>query len=156
MKGRRHEVLAQETDGASSTAGSPTTPPSLPITRRRLALVVGGIFVLWLIGVFARQVGEAEAAQNQADELRSRNAAMARDIESLQDEVALIKEPAFIAEMARGYLLGTPGEIPFRVDPNASPLPSDAPGSEGIAPEPSSRPATPLDAWLQALFGSGG
>jgi cell division protein FtsB len=156
MKGRRHEAPAQDTDAVSSTPTGPTTPPSLPITRRRLALVVGGIFILWLIGVFARQVGEAEAAQNQADQLRARNAAMARDVESLQQEIALIKEPAFVAEMARGYLLGTPGEIPFRVDPNASPLPSDAPGSEGIVPEASSRPATPLDAWLQALFGSGG
>jgi cell division protein FtsB len=156
MKGRDHEALALDAEDVSSApAGGPASAPSLPITRRRLALVVGGIFILWLIGVFARQVGEAETAQNQADQLRARNAAMARDINSLQSEIALIKEPAFIAEMARGYLLGTPGEIPFRVDPSASPLPSDAPGSQGIVPEPNSTPKTPLDAWLQALFGSG-
>jgi len=117
-------------------------------------MVVGGIFVLWLIGVFARQVGEAQTAQNQADQLRARNVAMERDIQSLEREIALIKEPAFVSEMARGYLLGTPGEIPFKVDPEASPLPADAPGSQGIVPEASPKPNSPLDAWLQALFGS--
>lgn len=143
---------AQRTDAAAP--GSPLSTSSLPITRRRLALVVGGIFVLWLVGVFARQVGEAEAAQTQADNLRARNVAMAQNIDSLEREIALIKQPAFIAEMARGYLLGTPGEVPFKVDPAAPTLPPDAPGSQGIVPEASEKPATPLDAWLEALFGS--
>jgi hypothetical protein len=115
---------------------------------------VSGIFVLWLIGLFARQVGEAQTAQNQADTLRARNVAMERDIASLDREIALIKQPAFVAEMARGYLLGTPGEIPFRVDPAASSLPPTAPGSQGIVPEHPAKPSNPLDAWLEALFGS--
>jgi hypothetical protein len=117
-------------------------------------MLVSGLFALWLIGVFARQVGEASAASAQADQLKARNAAISRDIQSLDRELALIKQPAFVAEMARGYLLGSPGEIPFVVDPNAPPLPSDAPGSEGIQPAPPARPATPLDSWLQAIFGS--
>lgn len=143
--------------GPGAVADLPVSPAATtrPITRRRLALVVGGIFVLWLIGVFARQVGEAEAAQNQAQLLRDRNAAMARDIASLAREIELIKQPAFIAEMARGYLLGTPGEIPLKVDPSAPTLPPNAPGSQGIVPDTSQQPQSPLDAWLQALFGSG-
>jgi cell division protein FtsB len=131
----------------------PGAIPTLPITRRRLALVVSGIFVLWLIGLFARQVGEAQTAQNQADTLRARNVAMERDIASLDREIALIKQPAFVAEMARGYLLGNPGEIPFRVDAAAS-LPPNAPGSQGIVPEHPAKASNPLDAWLEALFGS--
>ena len=142
---------------ASASASAPAPAPALPanpITRRRLAIVVGGIVVLWLIGVFAHQVSEAQAAQNQADVLRARNVAMQRDIQSLERELALIRQPAFVAEMARGYLLGTPGEIPFKVDATGT-LPPDAPGSRGIVPEPTTGPKTPLDAWLQALFGSG-
>ena len=139
---------------ASLAAGAPALPAN-PITRRRLAIVVGAIVILWLVGVFAHQVTEAENAQNQADVLRNRNAAMERDIASLRREVDLIKQPAFVAEMARGYLLGTPGEIPWKVDPAAPSLGPDAPGSQGIVPVTDNKPATPLEAWLEALFGPG-
>ena len=130
-------------------------PPSdggtpLPFTRRRLALLVAGLVALWLVGVFARQVGDATAASNQADQMRARNAAMQRDIVSLDAELKLIKQPAFIAQMARGYLLGAPREIPFTIDTSAAPLPSDAPGTVGIRPQADG----PLDTWLQVLFGS--
>src|ERR1035437_8815170 len=102
--------------------GEPSAPPALPgptvsITRRRIALLVGGLVALWLVGVFARQVGEASSAASQADQIRARNAAMARDVASLEQELKLIKQPAFVSQMARGYLLGSPREIPFSVDP---------------------------------------
>jgi cell division protein FtsB len=158
MNGRDREAPEVDSDATPSappTAAAPAPIPALPITRMRLALAVGVIVVLWLIGVFARQVGEAQSAQSRADQLRARNVAMERDIKSLEREIALIKQPAFVAEMARGYLLGTPGEIAFRVDPAASPLPANAPGSQGIVPTAIPRSGSPLDAWLQALFGSG-
>lgn len=128
--------------------------PSLPLTRRRLALLVAGLFALWLVGVFARQVGDAAAAANQADQMRARNAAMERDITSLEAELQLIKQPAFVSQMARGYLLGSPREVPFTIDRNAPPLPSDAPGSAGIRPDTPAQQGSPLDSWLNVLFGS--
>jgi len=139
--------------------GELSAPPSVPgptvsITRRRVALLVGGLFALWLVGVFARQVGEAATAANQADDMRTRNAAMQRDVDSLEQELKLVKQPAYTAEMARAYLLGTPREIPFTLDPNAPALPANAPGSTGIKPQTPPRSASPLDAWLQTLFGS--
>ena len=151
IEGDRETRLDQQ---ASLAASAPPLPTN-PITRRRLAIVVGAIVILWLVGVFAHQVTEAENAQNQADILRNRNAAMERDVASLRREVALIKQPAFVAEMARGYLLGTPGEVPFKIDPAAPSLAPDAPGSEGIVPVSHDKPTTPLEAWLEALFGSG-
>ncbi len=117
-------------------------------------MLVAGLFALWLVGVFARQVGDAASAASQADELRARNVAMERDIASLDQELQLIKEPAFASQMARGYLLGSPKEIPFTLDPNAPPLPADAPGSTSIKPEPTTQTTSPLDSWLQVLFGS--
>ena len=144
-----------EPQASQAGPNAPASLPANPITRRRLAAVVGGIVILWLVGVFAHQVGEAQDAQNQADVLRNRNAAMTRDIRSLERELALIKQPAFVAEMARGYLLGTPGEIPFKVDPAAASLPADAPGSQAIVPVSTDKPMSPLEAWLAALFGSG-
>jgi hypothetical protein len=86
--------------------------------------------------------------------MRTRNAAMERDVASLEQELKLIKQPAFVSEMARGYLLGSPREIPFTLDPKAPALPADAPGSVGIKPEIPVKQQSPLDSWMQVLFGS--
>jgi hypothetical protein len=118
-------------------------------------LLVAGLFALWLVGVFARQVGEAASAASQADQMRARNAAMEVDVASLEREIQLVQQPGYLSEAARGYLLGTPGEIAFTVDPNAPPLPADAPGSTGIKPDASVQNPGPLDSWLQVLFGTG-
>jgi cell division protein FtsB len=133
---------------------APSLPgPSISFTRRRLALLVAGLFALWLVGVFAHQVGEAATAASQADELRARNVAMRRDIALLEQDLKLIQEPAFASQMARGYLLGTPREIPFTLDPNAPHLPANAPGSVGIKPAVPEQNTSPLDSWLKVLFG---
>lgn len=139
--------------GDPSTPSSPLPGPTVSFTRRRLALLVAGLFALWLVGIFARQVGEAASAANQADQMRARNAAMSRDVASLEQELKLVEDPAFVSEMARGYLLGTPKEIPFTVDPKAPPLPSNAPGSAAIKPDVPARSTSPIDSWLQVLFG---
>src|ERR1035437_5656383 len=148
-------------DDAESTPINPAAASSgssqgsvLPFTRRRLAMLVAGLFALWLVGGFARQVGGASSAGNQADQLRARNVAMERDVASLELELKLIREPAFVSQMARAYKLGSPREIPFTIDPNAPPLPSDAAGSTGIKPEPPTNATSPLDSWMQALFGA--
>jgi hypothetical protein len=148
----RREQAAPSDD---TSAQSPALPgPAISFTRRRLALLVAGLFVLWLVGVFARQVGEAASAADQADQMKVRNAAMRDDVASLDRELTLIRQPAFTSQMARAYLLGTAREIPFTIDPKAPALPSDAPGSVGIKPDVQTQQSSPLDSWLQALFGS--
>jgi cell division protein FtsB len=149
MHGRELELAADDPSGSSSLPA-----PNVSITRRRLALLVAGLFGLWLVGVFARQVGEASSAASQADQMRARNAAIERDIASLEQEIKLVKQPAYVAQAARAYLLGSPLEIPFTLDPNAPALPADAPGSAGIKPDAPTQPSSPLDSWLQVLFGS--
>ncbi len=148
---RRNEIdpTAEQEAKASIVAR-----PSLGLTRGRLAAIFAALVCLWLIGVFAKQVGDAATAADQADALRARNASVVREIQGLQDELDLIQKPGFTDSTARGYLLGQPGEIPFAVDEGASPLPSDAPGSMGITAEHSQVPESPLDAWLKVLFGS--
>lgn len=149
MHGRDLELAEDDVSGSSSLPA-----PNVSITRRRLALIVAGLFGLWLVGVFARQVGEASSAASQADQMRARNAAIERDIASLEQEIKLVKQPAYVAQAARAYLLGSPLEIPFTLDPNAPALPADAPGSAGIKPDAPTQPSSPLDSWLQVLFGS--
>jgi hypothetical protein len=151
MHGRDVEYLPE---GSASSSPVAHAAPGLGLTRRRLALIVAGLFALWLVGVFARQVGEASSAASQADLLRSRNAAMESDVAALEQELKLIKQPEFVSQMARGYLLGSSSEIPFTVDPNAPALPADAPGSAGIKSDLRTQPSSPLDTWLQVLFGS--
>lgn len=150
MQGRDVATMPED----SGARPPPAAGATLPLNRRRIAMLVAGLFALWLVGVFARQVGDAAAAANQADQMRARNAAMERDIASIQAELQLIKQPAFVSQMARGYLLGSPREVPFTIDPNAPPLASDAPGSVGISPDAKTGEGSPLDSWLQALFGS--
>lgn len=151
MQGRDLELPQDD----RATPSPSLSGPSMPFTRRRLALLVAGLVALWLVGVFARQVGEAAAAANQADQMRARNVAMERDVASLEREINLIKQPAFVSQMARGYLVGSTREIPFVLDPNAPPLPASAPGSVGIKPDTAAQSAGPLDSWLEVLFGAG-
>jgi hypothetical protein len=148
---RRNEVDA---DAEQEARASAEARPSLGLSRRKLAVIVAGLVCLWLVGVFAHQVGEAAAAANQVDAMRVRNAAVVGEIDSLQAELNVIQEKGFIDFTARGYLLGSPREIPFTIDPAAPPLPADAPGSTGIKPQVVTQPQSPLESWMQALFGS--
>ena len=56
------------------------TPPDLGglpvagITRRRVAWLLGALVSIWIVSVFARQVGDAGAAVDRADRLRFENA----------------------------------------------------------------------------------
>ncbi len=150
-------MVGHETDVARESLSAPASSapgPVIPITKRRLALLVGGLVALWLVGFFAHQVGEAASAASQADQMRVKNEAAARDVASLAQELKLVQEPAFVSEMARGYLLGSPGEIPFTLGPSAPPLPANAPGSVGIKPVAPAQKVSPLESWLQTLFGS--
>jgi type II secretory pathway pseudopilin PulG len=127
---------------------------SMGLSPRRLAVLVAGFLCLYMVGVFARQVGEAASASAEADAMRARNAALRQDLDSLRAELELIQQPGFVGSTARGYGLGSAGELTVTLDPHAPPLPPDAPGSVGIRPEPGTVTQSPLEAWLQALFGS--
>jgi hypothetical protein len=152
---RRNEIDAvSELEARADNAAAGGAGPSLNLSRRRLAVIVAGFLCLYLVGVFARQVGEAAAASGQADAMRDRNAALRQDLDSLRAELELIQQQGFIASTARGYGLGVAGELTITLDPNAPPLPADAPGSAGIASQSGETREGPLEAWLGALFGT--
>jgi hypothetical protein len=148
---RRNEIDPNAEQEARATS---VARPSLGLTRGRLAAIVAALVCLWLVGVFAKQVGDAAAASEKTDAMRARNAAVVRQIQGLQAELELIQRPGFTDSTARGFLLGLPGEIPFVVDSGTTPVAADAPGSVGITADASKVPTSPLDAWLRALFGS--
>lgn len=129
---------------------------SLPVAgfnRRRLAWIVGVLISLWVVAVFARQVGEASAAGDRADRVRTENAALSAEVAALQRERDVVQDRSFVELQARGYGLGTADDQRFTLAPGAPSLAPDAPGSASIRLAPDPTPTTPLDAWLGLLFG---
>jgi cell division protein FtsB len=126
------------------------------ITRRRVGWVSAGLVAIWIVVVFARQVGDAQAATNQVGQLAADNEALAAEVAALHDEVDLVTQPSYVAMEARGYGLGNPREVPFTLDP-AVPAPTDgAPGSASVRLGANPVHETPLESWLQLLFGPSG
>jgi hypothetical protein len=129
--------------------------PVAGVSRRRMAWILGVVLSVWIIAVFARQVGEASAAASRADRVRTENTAIATQIAALQHERDVVQEHAFIEFQARAFGLGNAQDQRFTLAPNAPALGPNAPGSASVRLGPDPTPQTPLDAWLSLLFGPG-
>ena len=125
------------------------------ITRRRVGWVAAALVSVWILVVFARQVGDATAAANRAVQLAADNAALAAEVQSLQGEVNLVVRPEYVAQQARGYQLGEPREIPFTLDQSVATPVDGAPGSASVRLGAHDDRRTPLESWLSLLFGPG-
>jgi cell division protein FtsB len=123
------------------------------LTRRRMAGLLGALIAVWIVIVFARQVGEASAATARVDQMTIDNAALTQEVDALTRELDLIRRQDFIEEEARGVGLGTSKEIAFRLAEDAPPLPDDAPGSASVRLGAKAAQVSPLDRWLTLLFG---
>lgn len=143
-------------EGASGDAAAAERLAGLGIagvSRRRLAVAVGLIVVAWIVVAFGRQLGAASAAQARAEALAAEADRRAAEVAALEAELELIQRPAYLRQQARAYGLGDPDEIPFALDPNAPPLPPNAPGSAATRLGEAVERPTPLDVWLTILFG---
>jgi cell division protein FtsB len=125
------------------------------ITRRHVGWLAAGLISIWILVIFARQVGEASAAAARATQLASDNAALATEVQSLEGEVALIVRPEYVAEQARAYRFGSPHEIPFALAPSVAAPVDGAPGSASVRLGARDDRQTPLESWLSLLFGPG-
>ena len=127
--------------------------PIVGITRRRMAAFIGVLLAIWVVVVFARQVGEAQAATSRAEQLAADNRASQLKVAALERELDLIGRQRYVVQQARGYGLGTTREIAFTLDPAAPSLPPDAPGSAAVRVGAPRSDVTPLESWLTVLFG---
>ena len=123
------------------------------ITRRRVGFVASSLIAIWIVVVFARQVGDATDAANRAAQLAADNAALAAEVKSLENEVAQITRPEHVAIAAHGHQLGAPDEIPFTLDPSVTTPGDGAPGSASVRLGATLDRPTPLESWLSLLFG---
>ena len=139
----------------------PSTGPGLPdlsglpivgITRRRLGFLGAAFVTVWLVIVFARQVGEATAAGARVDELRQSNEALAAEVAALERESALIQGRPYILLQAHGFGLGGAHDIAFTLSARPE-LAPDAPGSAAVRLGAHVDTETPLESWLSLLFG---
>ena len=126
---------------------------ALPSTGDRLragaALLVALIFLIAL----ARNLIGAIQANTEISRLRAENAALAQRAEALTAERILLDDAAFLDLVARGYNLGSPVERPFVLAADAPELPADAPGSAGRRLGAATPQRSPIDVWLEILFG---
>ncbi len=154
-------------DAPPARSGSPATNAgrwfaspdlsALPIaglTQRRVAILLGALIAAWIMVLFVRQVGDAAAATARADAMIADNAARHAEIAGLERELDRIQQRRFILQQARAYGLGGHNEIAFTLHPDAPALRADAPGSAALR---IGAPAvvTPLESWLNLLFGPG-
>jgi hypothetical protein len=155
---------SRRTSGSATAPEQPAdasqeTRPSLPpvavagLTRKRLAWIVACVVAGWILFTFARQVGEAADATARADRARADNASISAELGRLQGELAYIQQPRFVAQQARAYGVGGRREHPFTLQVGAAALPADAPGSASQRIGFRTTERTPLQAWIQVLFG---
>jgi hypothetical protein len=123
------------------------------LDRRRVAGLLGAALAIWIVIVFARQVGEASAASARAEQMAVDNAALAKAVTAYERELEMIQRQRFIEQQARAYGVGTRKEIAFTLDPQAPALAGDAPGSASVRLGAESARVSPLDRWLTLLFG---
>ena len=122
------------------------------LERRGAAALVFGLFVAGgLVFVFAGTLARATELEEQAARARADVAALEARVQAGRAEVEFLKSDPFLEQQARALGYGTRAEQRFR-------LPDDAPSPPPLTPLGASPPATaggsPLEAWLELLFGA--
>src|SRR5258706_8223924 len=147
-------ALGDTADATSQADGVDLSSLSIAgITRRRVAWVTGALVSAWIVIVFARQAGDAASAAPTVDQMNENNRALAAEVASLEQELPVIQKPAYIAQAARAYRIGTEREVPFTLDSSVPSPAADAPGSAALSLGARDRSMTPLESWLPILFG---
>jgi hypothetical protein len=132
----------------------PATLPMPSLSRRRVITAAGVLLAGVLILSFARQVSEASAASTRADALRTTNAALRDEVARLEQDLGHVTDVRFIRLEGRAFGLGSAHEIPFALAAGAPQLAVDAPGSASVRLGAVQHAKSPLDAWLEVLFGA--
>ena len=124
---------------------------SLRPGRTHLFALVLAIVAIWVVAVFARALTDLDRATEQHQAVAAESSALELRLDADRRELGLVQTDAFQGLQARAYGLGGPGEQVFS-------LAAGAPAPAPIVPLGQSAagalPVSPLDAWLELLFGS--
>lgn len=111
------------------------------------------VVVLAFLLVVGRSLIGALEVNAEISRLRDENAALAAKAEALSAERILLDDAAFLDLIARGYSLGSSVERPFVLAADATELPADAPGSAARRLTVIEEVRSPIDVWIEVLFG---
>ncbi len=125
------------------------------LSRRRVGIAVTALVAIWVVIGFAGQASDAARAADRAVQEQATNEALVAHVAKLRDELGLVQTQRWILQQARAYGLGSTSERPFEIAANAPSIAPDAPGSPARRLGSVAQPRSSLDAWLDALFGSG-
>lgn len=127
-----------------------TSSRSGRISRRSAAISAGLLAVVWLVVVFGSALADVSAANQRVQQVRADNAALEERVARGRAEIDLIRTDDFLRLQARAFGMGQPGERTFALE-------AGTPQMEAIVPLGSTpdlpAPRSPLDEWLQLLFG---
>ena len=126
---------------------------ALPTTAARLRALVAAFLLFAFVALIGRSLVGALEVNAKISRLRDENAALAAEAEALTAERILLDDAAFLDLIARGYSLGSSVERPFVLAADATELPADAPGSAARRLTVAEEVRSPLDAWIEVLFG---
>jgi hypothetical protein len=100
--------------------------------------------------VFGSALAEVNAANRRAEQARNENAALQAELEGGAAEIELLQTDTFLRLQARAYGMGERGERAFALKAVTPLLPAIVPLGTPSGPPPT---RSPLDEWLQLLFG---
>lgn len=119
-------------------------------TRSQLLLVGLLVVAFWLVLTFGRSLAQLNEASHREAAMAAETNALQAELDAGRRELMLIQTNAFQALQARALGYGENGELVFT-------LPADAPPPDHVVPLGAAGAAqarqTPLEAWLDLLFG---
>ena len=122
-------------------------------TRGALIFLGQALLVTLFVVEFGRNLIGVIQVNTRLAQLRDETAALQARADALTAERVLLDDAAFLDLIARGYSLGSSVERPFVLAADATELPADAPGSAARRLTVAEEVRSPLDAWIEVLFG---
>ena len=150
---------AQAPASPGTPAGPPAGTPSLAalgiagVSRRRIAWIGLTAAAVVIVVGFAGQAADAARATTRVVEERAQNVVVAAQTEALRKELEMVTQERWVLQQARAYRLGSRAERPFALAPGAPDLADDAPGSPARRLGADTTQPSPLESWLEVLFG---
>ncbi len=152
----------QATDPSTAPVAAPAGAPSLAglgiagVSRRRVTWVGLTVAAALVVVGFGSQAADAARATTRVVEEQARTTEVAVQTEALRQELRLVTQERWVLQQARAYRLGSRAERPFALAPDAPALADDAPGSPTRRLGADATPPSPLEGWLEVLFGPQG
>jgi cell division protein FtsB len=119
-------------------------------SRSQVLLVALLLVGFWLVVVFGNALSQLNAAEQREAAMAAEANALQAELDAGRRELALVQTDAFQALQARALGYGESGELAFTLPAGAPPPDHVVP--LGVADAPPTM-ATPLEAWLDLLFG---